>query len=388
MFERQQEHIAKTEEFIRRNIAGQNTKQAQGRRKQLARLERMERTTDAFKAAGQIGLQFSVGDHPGGKEAIKTEALAVGYAGAPPLVSDLTLTIYRGDRLGIVGPNGCGKSTLMKTLLGKLAPVAGTVTLGHEVRIGYFDQKLSELDEEKSLIDEIRSIRGDWNEDTTRTFLGRFRFTGDDGFRKVRGLSGGERNRLSLAKMMLRPRNLLALDEPTNHLDIPAREVLEEALAEYEGTVVVISHDRYFLDRVATKILHLAGGNGDLHPGNYSDWRTRLEAEARPAPVPAPSPAPAPSRSPSPSPTPSAASDRERKRRADRDLEKKKRRVAELEEQIAKGEAELAALAEQLVGDHGGDWQKLHELVDKKEQLESRVQRWMGEWERLSTELA
>jgi ATP-binding cassette subfamily F protein 3 len=377
MYERQQAHIQKTEEFIRRNIAGQNTKQAQGRRKQLARLERLTRTQDEFKAAGEIGLVFSVGDHLGGKEAIKVEGLSVGYAGAPPLVRDLSLTVYRGDRIGIVGPNGCGKSTLMKTMLDKLAPLAGMVALGHEVRIGYFDQKLSELDEDKSLIEEVRSIKGDMNEDTARTFLGRFRFTGDDGFRKVRGLSGGERNRLSLAKMMLRPRNLLALDEPTNHLDIPAREVLEEALADYEGTVLVISHDRYFLDRVATKILSLHGGVGDLHPGNYSDFRTRIENEKKKAAPPKVVEVPKPKQ----------VVEHEAKKRSDRDLDKKKRRVVELEAQIAKGEAEIAELSEQLRGDHGGDWQKLHELVEKKEALENRLQRWMGEWERLSTEL-
>src|SRR5205814_6268392 len=126
-------------------------------------------------------------------------------------------------------------------------------------------------DDQHSLIDEIRQVRGDFNEDVARNFLGRFRLSGDDPFRKVKGLSGGERNRLSLLKMMLRPRNLLALDEPTNHLDIPAREVLEEALVEYEGTVIVISHDRYFLDRVATKILHLHARRGTLHAGNYTD---------------------------------------------------------------------------------------------------------------------
>jgi ATP-binding cassette, subfamily F, member 3 len=384
MYERQQEHIAKTEDFIRRNIAGQNTKQAQGRRKQLEKLERMDRVSDAFKAAGQIGLSFSVGDHPGGKEAVKAEGLAVGYPDAEPLVSGLDFVLYRGDRVGIVGPNGCGKSTLMKTLLGQIAPLAGKVQLGHEVRVGYFDQKLSELDEDKSLIEEIRSIRGDLNEDGARAFLGRFRFSGDDAFKKVRGLSGGERNRLSLAKMMLRPRNLLALDEPTNHLDIPAREVLEEALAAYQGTVLVISHDRYFLDRVVTRVLQLHDGRGDLHPGNYSDFRARIEAEAKQA-AQASAAARAAQATKKAEPPP-ASSDHEQKRRQDREAERKRRRIAELEAQIAKAEAEVQTLSAELVGEHGGDWQRLHGLVEQKEALEARLQRWLGEWEKLSSE--
>src|SRR5262249_48854700 len=153
----------------------------------------------------------------------------------------------------------CGKSTLMKALLARdgIAPRAGTIERGHEVRVGYFDQKLSDLDESHTLIEEIRAIRGDWNEDVVRNYLGRFRFSGDDAFRAVKGRSGGERNRLALAKLMLVPRNLLAFDEPTNHLDIPAREVLEEALAGFDGTLLVVSHDRFFLDRVCGRILHV-----------------------------------------------------------------------------------------------------------------------------------
>ena len=174
----------------------------------------------------------------------------------------------------------------MKTLLGKLDPRGGVAMRGHEVRIGYFDQKLSDLDEDHSLIDEVRTVRGDFNEDVARNFLGRFRFTGDDGFKKVKGLSGGERNRLTLAKMMLRPRNLLALDEPTNHLDIPAREVLEEALDEYEGTVIVVSHDRYFLDRVVTKIVHVHDGRAEEHVGNYTEWKARESRRSRPVAAP------------------------------------------------------------------------------------------------------
>jgi ATP-binding cassette subfamily F protein 3 len=394
-YERQREHISKTEDFIRRNIAGQKTKQAQSRRKMLEKLDRIERVEDEFKTAGQIGLHFSVGDHPGGKEALKTEALSVGYSGAAALVERLDLTIYRGDRVGIVGGNGCGKTTLLKTLLGHKVPLAGNVLLGHEVRIGYFDQKLSDLDDELSLVEEIRSVRGDFNEDVARHFLARFRFVGDDGFRKVKGLSGGERNRLQLAKMMLRPRNLLALDEPTNHLDIPACEVLEEALSDYEGTVIVISHDRYFLDRVVTKILHLDKGRWDLHPGNYSDFRARLRAEekaARTHAIAAPG-----KRSPGkfseenrqerPTDKERRIADREQKKAAQRDSERKRKRLAELEEKIAAAESQLAELNAALSSQHGGDWQKLHERVAEKEKVESRLLSFLNEWETLGSEL-
>ena len=283
---RQQEEIARTEDFIRRNIAGQQTKQAKSRRKMLDKLERVDRHRDTWDEAGRIGLRFATAEHRGGKEVLRIEGVEMGYTDGPALVRDLSLTLYRGERVGIIGPNGAGKTTLLKALIGRLHPRAGMITLGHEVRIGYFDQKLEDLREDNSLIDEIRTVRGDWNEDTTRSYLGRFRFTGDDGFRKVKGLSGGERNRLTLAKLMLRPYNLLAMDEPTNHLDIPARETLEEALCEFDGTVLLVSHDRFFLDRVATKILHLDPQTGriDVHVGNYSDWRQRITA-----PLPAPS---------------------------------------------------------------------------------------------------
>jgi ATP-binding cassette subfamily F protein 3 len=377
-FERQQAEIAKTEDFIRRNIAGQKTKQAKSRRKMLEKVERLARVQDEFRAAGQIGLRFSVGDHTGGKEAIKAEKLSVGYPDAPPLLSEIDLIVYRGDRVGFVGPNGCGKSTLLKTLIGRLDAVSGSVARGHEVRIGYFDQKLSDLDDDRSLIDEIRQVRGDWNEDVVRNFLGRFRFTGEDGFRKVKGLSGGERNRLSLAKMMLRPRNLLALDEPTNHLDIPAREVLEEALEDYQGTVLVVSHDRWFLDRIVNRVVHLEGGKIDQHAGNYSDWRARVSA-AKPVVVAAPVV--------DKKKDTDSQKERERKKADDRERERKKKRLDELETKISETEKKIEALNAQLASDHGGDWQKLHGLVADKEKLESRLKSWMGEWEKLGNEL-
>ena len=154
------------------------------------------------------------------------------------------------------------------------------------MRIGYFDQKLGTLDEDLSLIDEIRSVRADLSPEVIRQYLAKFRFFGDDPFRTVRGLSGGERSRLAMAKIMLFPRNVLVLDEPTNHLDIPARETLEDALGGYEGTLIVVSHDRYFLDRVCTRLLVIDGDRLEAHIGNYSDWRRRVH-EAKRTPRPA-----------------------------------------------------------------------------------------------------
>jgi ATP-binding cassette, subfamily F, member 3 len=393
-FERQQAEIARTEDFIRKNIAGQKTKQAKSRRKMLEKVERLSRVQDEFSAAGQIGLRFSVGDHPGGKEAIKAEHLDAGYDKAAPLVRDFNLTIYRGDRIALVGPNGCGKSTLLKTLLGKLPPLAGDAQRGHEVRVGYFDQKLSDLDEERSLLEEIRTVRGDFNEDVARNFLGRFRFTGDDAFKKVKGLSGGERNRLTLAKMMLRPRNLLALDEPTNHLDIPAREVLEEALDEYEGTVIVVSHDRYFLDRVVTRIVHLHAGGYDVQVGNYSDWKERERQSKKQQKSDAKIAAVVEKAKPQTKAPPVEKDDkatrieeREKQKAQQRETERKQKRLKELEDKIAKAESEIAAINDKLAADHGGDWSKLHALVADKEKIEARLKSWMGEWEKLGEEL-
>jgi ATP-binding cassette subfamily F protein 3 len=382
-YERQKEHVEKTEDFIRRNLAGQKTKQAQSRRKMLEKLERLERPEDQWSHAGKIGLSFQTGGDLGGKETIRAPSLTVGYAGAPaPTLRDVTVNIYRGDKVGIVGPNGSGKSTLLKTLIGELPPLAGRVEIGSGVRVGYFDQKLSTLDEDLSLMDEIRSVRADLSPEVVRQYLAKFRFFEDDPFRTVRGLSGGERSRLAMAKIMLFPRNVLVLDEPTNHLDIPARETLEDALDDYEGTLIVVSHDRYFLDRVCTRLLVIEGTSVSAHLGNYSDWRRRVKEEARdtakarekeraaqPAPVAPPSE--------------SAAA-----RAADKAVERERRRLARrvetLEADVSKLEAELAAVRAELSGDHAGDWQKLHALADRERELDALLAKRLAEWETAS----
>jgi ATP-binding cassette, subfamily F, member 3 len=347
----------------------------------LEKIERLEWHASVWDAAGRIGLRFDPGDRPGGKEVFTTERLTVGYEADRPFCHDLDVTIYRGDRLGIVGRNGCGKTTLLKTLLGTVRPLAGTLRRGHEVKIGVFDQKLSDLDESRSLIEEIRAVRGDLSPDAVRNYLARFRFFGDDVFRTVKGLSGGERNRLSLGKMMLRPANVLALDEPTNHLDIPAREVLEQALRVFEGTILVVSHDRYFLDQVCTRLLVMEDGRVTPEVGNYSDYRYHQSRLASAAP---PTSAPPPAR---PEERSAAAQDYERRKQERNERDRRQRRLKALEDEIAALEARLAEVRATLAADHGGDWQKLHELVEEERRLDETLTARLTSWEQLGAEV-
>jgi len=400
-YQRQKEHVDKTEDFIRRNLAGQKTKQAQSRRKMLEKLDRLERPEDQWQYAGRIALQFSTGDDLGAKETIRAPHITVGYLGMP-LLRDVTANIYRGEKVGIVGPNGAGKSTLVRTLIGELPPLEGKVEIGTGVRIGYFDQKLGQLNENGTLIDEVRSVRADLSPDVVRTYLAKFRFFGDDPFRVVRGLSGGERSRLAMAKILLFPRNVLVLDEPTNHLDIPARETLEEALVDYKGTLIVISHDRYFLDRVTTRLLVLEGVSVESHLGNYSDWRRRrrdVESAAHKAEadtVPAGRPGNASFSAPRTATVSASASTDATSRTSpeavrmvskekERDRRRVEKRIETLEDDIGKLEAELAEVRAALASDHAGDWQKLHTLADRERQLDHLLARRMAEWETASS---
>ncbi len=395
-YERQKDHVDKTGDFIRRNLAGQKTKQAQSRRKMLEKLDRLERPDDQWQHAGKIGLSFQTGGDLGSKETIRAPKLDVGYTSAEGKVTtilrDVTANIYRGDKVGIVGPNGGGKSTLLRTLIGELPPLAGKVEHGTGVRIGYFDQKLGTLDEALTLEDEIRSVRADLSPEAVRSYLAKFRFFGDDPFRLVRGLSGGERSRLAMAKIMLFPRNVLVLDEPTNHLDIPARETLEDALDGYEGTLLVVSHDRYFLDRVCTRLLVIEGDHVEGHLGNYADWRRR----AREAAAPAPRPDRAKERDkerakereqPKP-PATDAAKERSAGKDRERELRRLEKRVETLEGDVGKLEADLAAVRAELGGAHAGDWQKLHTLADRERELDASLARRMAEWEAAGVALA
>jgi ATP-binding cassette subfamily F protein 3 len=274
-YDNQQQLIAKTEEFIRRNLAGQKTKQAKSRRTLLAKLERVE-AVRADQSSGDFRLRSieRTGNH-----VLTVDHTDVGYPDKV-LARDISFVLRRGECLGIIGPNGSGKTTFLRTILKKIPPLAGEVQWGTKVQIGYYAQQLDDLDDRNEIIMELRRVApSSATAGELRSFLAKFLFTGDDVYKHVRDLSGGEKGRLALAKLIYSRVNVLVLDEPTNHLDIPSREALEEALDAFEGTIVTISHDRYFLDRVATQILALDGeGVAEHYDGDYTeyhDWKAR-----------------------------------------------------------------------------------------------------------------
>ncbi|PYS72472.1 MAG: hypothetical protein DMF73_08215 [Acidobacteria bacterium] len=272
-FENQQRLIAKTEEFIRKNLAGQKTKQAKSRRTMLQRLERID-AVRADQGAGDFRLQEI---ERAGTHVLTITDASIGY-GDHILARDISLILRRSECLGVIGPNGSGKTTFLKTILGKIPSLSGEFRWGSRVEIGYYAQQLEDLDERNEIIMELRRVAPSTaTAGELRSFLAKFLFFGDDVYKHVRDLSGGEKGRVALAKLIYSGANVLVLDEPTNHLDIPSREALEEALEAYEGTIVTISHDRFFLDRVATQILALDGeGHSEHYNGDYTeyhDWK-------------------------------------------------------------------------------------------------------------------
>jgi ATP-binding cassette subfamily F protein 3 len=387
--ERQQAMVDKTEDFIRKNIAGQKTKQAQSRRKMLEKLERLERPEDVWAVAEKVRFRFAPAPRTGD---IVLDTKGLGAArGDRKLFEGLDLLVRRGDRIGIVGPNGAGKTTLLRILAGQGAPEdRGDVRRGTNLEEAYFDQHLGTLDPSRTAVEEIRSIRGDLNVDGARQYLSRFRFYGDDTLRKVSGYSGGERSRLCLAKMLLEPHNLLFLDEPTNHLDIPAAEILEEALVGFEGTVILVSHDRRFLENVTTRTISIRDGACDVYPGGFRDFveagqRVRAAREQPPEVRPAKG-AVRPSAPPEDAKAGRRASFEQEKAEA-RAQDRKRKRVAELEDLIAGAEAKVATLREALKEDPAGNWEKIANLAREEQALSKRIESMMSEWSSLSQEM-
>jgi ATP-binding cassette subfamily F protein 3 len=392
LVERQQGLIAKTEDFIRKNIAGQKTKQAQSRRKMLEKLDRLERPEDVWASADRVAFRFAPSLRTGD---IVLDAKGLGAErGGRVLFEGLDLLVRRGERIAVVGANGSGKSTLLKLLVGRGDPDDdGTVKRGTNLQEGYFDQHLGEVDPALTAVDNVRRIRGDFTVEAARQYLARFRFWGDDPLRVVSGFSGGERSRLALAKLLLEPKNLLFLDEPTNHLDIPAAEILEEALVGFEGTVVLVSHDRRFLENVSTRVVRLRDGVADVYPGGFRDFE-RAEAlnNHKTATVRERRPKTAEKDGKEEKPRAVAEDEAKKKyedqRNAARTLEKKQRRIKELETSIATGEKDLDALRAKLRVSPGDDWEKLAKMAQEEQSLAKRVDSMLIEWARLSEEVA
>ncbi|HEV7242432.1 MAG TPA: ABC-F family ATP-binding cassette domain-containing protein [Thermoanaerobaculia bacterium] len=272
-YERQQEYIAETQEFIRRNIAGQKTKQAKSRRKMLDKLDELGRP-EMDETLAKFNLDA------GGRSsavAMTIDRLSAGY-GDKRVLENFSLQIRRGERYAIMGPNGSGKSTLLKTLASRIAALGGAVTYGHNVQVGYYDQTLGDLKPAGIVIDEVWDLDTTQTEEEVRSYLAQFSFFGEDVFKKTRDLSGGEKGRLALAKIMHQGGNAMLLDEPTNHLDVYTREALEEALENFTGALIVVSHDRYFIDRVAENVILVEDGAAEVYAGNYSDLVERFKA--------------------------------------------------------------------------------------------------------------
>ncbi|MBN2191781.1 MAG: ABC-F family ATP-binding cassette domain-containing protein [Polyangiaceae bacterium] len=370
--------IARTEEFIRRNLAGQKTKQAQARRTRLEKLERLDRPEDVWGKAERVRFRFV--DAPRSGDIVLSAEKLWADRGGRTLFDRFDLLVRRGDRIGIIGSNGCGKTTLLSLLAGRGAPQdRGSVRRGTNLVDGFFDQHLGSLDSTRTGVEEIRSVRADLNVDAAREYLARFRLVGDDPLRSVSSLSGGERTRVALAKLLLEPKNLLFLDEPTNHLDIPAAEILEEALVGFPGTVLFVSHDRRFLENVSTRIIAFGAAGLDTYEGSFGDYLAMLERRARvlgDAPVET-------------GPTRADGAERHRERRAaSRELERKHRRLRDLEADITLREAELATLRKELAEAPGDRWEALHELAERERSLGAELERRMTEWLMLSEELA
>ncbi|MBE0335071.1 ABC-F family ATP-binding cassette domain-containing protein [Paenibacillus sp. 23TSA30-6] len=268
-YEKQQGEIARLEAFVQRNIVrASTTKRAQSRRKQLDKMDRMDRPMGDLKKAH---FSFETA-YMSGKEVLEVRDLSVAYEGNKPLFQHASFDLKRGDTVALIGPNGIGKSTLLKCLTGTLKPAAGSIHWGTKIKIGLYDQEQTNLNPANTVLEELWSEYPHMEEARIRTVLGNFLFSGDDVLKKVATLSGGEKARVSLAKLMLREANVLILDEPTNHLDLFSREVLEAALIDYDGTLLFISHDRYFLNKMAERVIELHPEGIEHFLGNYDDY--------------------------------------------------------------------------------------------------------------------
>ena len=369
-YEEQQELISRTEEFIRRNLAGQKTKQAKSRRKMLENLERIE-AASAGRAPARFRFDLA---SPSGDLVLKLTNVAIGYDGKL-LANSLNFSVYRGRNVGIIGPNGSGKSTLLKTLLGMQKPLKGEIQIGQKVQMAYYDQQLSTLNPQLNVLEEMRTISPLATNETLRGYLARFLFFGDDVFSLIASLSGGEKSRLALAKLIFGKSNTLMLDEPTNHLDIPSCEALEAALQDFPGTVIMVSHDRYLLNKLADQTLFLNGnGNFTAFDGTYEEFEN-----ARAKSIEAPPLTEAPLRKPAP------VVDRlepSGQKLSKNELFKVKNRCEFLEQEIQRVESLIESTASQLSDPQRvKDFAQCKELSNRHEDLSAQLRQLYLEWE-------
>ncbi|EAC4736551.1 ABC-F type ribosomal protection protein [Listeria monocytogenes] len=382
-FDKQQKQIAKLEDFVARNIVrASTTKRAQSRRKQLEKMDVLGRPQGDEKAA-HFGFQF---EKQTGKDVLMVDQLSIGYAKDKRIASDLTFEMKRQDSLALVGPNGIGKSTLLKTLIRDIPALSGEFHFGAGVKIGYYDQEQAKLTSNKTVLMELWDDYPELNEVNVRTTLGNFLFSDDDVLKNVQSLSGGEKARLALAKLTLLEANVLILDEPTNHLDIESKEVLEAALIDFEGTILFVSHDRYFINRIASKIVELAPEKATVFLGDYDYYQEKL-AEAKEL-----ARLDAEDRRKKGEQVEETASVRKLNYQEEKEQQKllrqRKRKLEEVEKSMEATDEKIAELEHQLTNPEVfQDHEKALEITQELDAVKATGEKLMEEWETLSEEL-
>ncbi|WDH83813.1 ABC-F type ribosomal protection protein [Paenibacillus urinalis] len=383
-YEKQQDEIAKMEAFVQRNIVrASTTKRAQSRRKALEKMDRLDRPQGELKKAH---FSFDIA-YMSGKEVLQVRDLSVSFEDpSKPLFEHAAFDLRRGETVALIGPNGIGKSTLLKCLTGQMNPRTGTINWGTKIKVGYYDQEQTGLNPQNTVLEELWSEYPHMEEARIRTVLGNFLFSGDDVTKKISSLSGGEKARVSLAKLMLQESNVLILDEPTNHLDLFSKEVLESALIDYEGTLLFISHDRYFLNKMAEQIIELNPDGTQHFLGNYDDYvqkkqdleeiaQERLEQQA------------AANKTVVVETTPekSGAATFQAEKQAKREERNRQRKLDSLEVQIATLEEQIEVQqAEMAKPEVYQDYMKLQEIQQHIETLKSNLSTAYEEWEALA----
>ncbi|WP_314590586.1 ABC-F family ATP-binding cassette domain-containing protein [Paenibacillus terrigena] len=379
-YERQQTEIAKMEDFIRKNIVrATTTKRAQSRRKALEKIDRLEKPLGDLKKAS---FTFEV-ELTSGKEVLQISDLAMGFPNKGTLFKNVSLDLRRGETVALIGPNGIGKSTLLKALVGQMESLNGSFNWGTNVKLGYYDQEQTGLNPNNTVLEELWSAYPHLEESRIRTVLGNFLFSGEDVLKKVMSLSGGEKARVSLAKLMLLKANMLILDEPTNHLDLFSKEVLESALMDYEGTLLFISHDRYFLNKMAERIAEL-GPTGTQHfLGNYDDYvEKKQEIAEMLAEAAAATSKESATNNGSGDKSSGGSSSFEDNKQAKRDERNRQRKQEQIEADIAQLETEIAELEHKLtLPEVYQDYVAVQETQTQIDEKKSRLALTYEQWE-------